>query len=339
MARKKRCILSGFCYHVMLRGNGGQDIYRDREDYVRFCLLLQYAIEKHKLHVLGFCLMGNHFHLIIQTQSDDLASGMHALAFRYAQYFNKKYNRRGYLYQGRYKAVLVQTGTYLRRLVRYLHLNPVRANIVCRPEGYMWSSYRAYIGSDAYTWLNTSIVFDAFGDSPRAPERMIEYTLMNDEESRVELIEIRKSLQSGAYGDHEFLEKWHPKLNWDKIQAQTDLEKANISLEDVIQVVCSQLDVTLDAIRSDKRPKTLLHARMILACLTQELGLGSLPTLGRLISRDPTSLAKLARKAQENGQVQALKKQLLTSLIPFKDKLECSACDEVFLLSNEVPNA
>jgi len=330
MARKKRCIVSGFCYHVMLRGNGGQDIYKDREDYVRFCLLLQYAIEKHKLHILGFCLMGNHFHLIIQPQGTDLASGMHALAFRYAQYFNKKYDRRGYLYQGRYKAILVQTGTYLRRLVRYVHLNPVRANIVHRPEGYMWSSYRAYIGNDAYTWLNTSIVFDAFGGTPCVQERMIEYTLMNDEESRAELLEIRKSLKSGAYGDPEFLEKWHPKLSWNKIQAQSALEKANISLEDVIQAVCLQFNVTLDDIRSDKRSKTLVHARMMLACLMRELGLGSLPTLAHLISRDPTSLAKLARKAQEFDQMQALKKELLISLIPFKDISENRAADEVF---------
>ncbi len=323
----------------MLRGNGGQDIYKDREDYVRFCLLLQYATEKHKLHILGFCLMGNHFHLIIQPQGSDLASGMHALAFRYAQYFNKKYNRRGYLYQGRYKAVLVQTGTYLRRLVRYVHLNPVRASIVQRPEGYMWSSYRAYMGNDVYTWLNTSIVYDAFGNTPSVQERMIEYTLMNDEEYRAELHEIRKSLQSGAYGDAEFLEKWHPKLNWDKIRAQSDLEKANISLEDVIQAVCSQLDVTIDDIRSDKRSITLIHARMILACLTRELGLGSLPTLAHLISRDPTSLAKLAKKAQEDDQAQALKKQIWTSLIPAKDLSESRAADEVFSSAALSPNA
>jgi REP element-mobilizing transposase RayT len=306
MARKKRCIIAGFCYHVMLRGTGGQDIFRDKEDYVRFCLLLQYASEMYDLQVLGFCFMGNHFHLIIQPQHKDLSSGMHALAFRYAQYFNNKYNRQGHLYQGRYKAILVQTGIYLRRLVRYVHLNPVRAGMVYQPEGYIWSSYRAYIGQETYTWLNTGIVFDAFGETSSAQEKLIEYTLMDDENARAEVYEIRKSLQIGAYGDDEFLEKWLPK--------QIVNYKPNVILEHAVATVCSHLQVSLEEIRSDKRKPSLIFARTLLACLIQQFKSGSMVALASYILRDPSSLAKLAKKGEFDPQVQIIKEALLAQL-------------------------
>ena len=92
MSRKRRVILPGYYYHTMIRGNGGKPIFHDGEDRTRFCLLLQYAKEKHDFRVHGFCLMGNHVHLLLQPNSTDLSGGMHALGFRYAQYFNKKYS-------------------------------------------------------------------------------------------------------------------------------------------------------------------------------------------------------------------------------------------------------
>jgi putative transposase len=111
----------------MLRGNGGQDIFIDNAGRARFCLLLQYACEKHQLNTHGFCLMGNHVHLIMQPLTANLTAGMHALAFRYAQYFNRKYGRKGFLYQGRYKAVLVMQSRPLS--VLGVGLNTIQTNM------------------------------------------------------------------------------------------------------------------------------------------------------------------------------------------------------------------
>lgn len=317
MARKRRFIQSGFCYHVMLRGNGGQDIFTDTSDCVRFCLLLQYASEKHQLNIHSFCLMKNHVHFVVQPCTAKLTAGMHALAFRYAQYFNKKYKRRGYLYQGRYKAVLVQSGTYFRRLVRYVHLNPVRAGIIQRPEEYLWSSYRAYIGKDSYAWLNRDLVLDSFGgESESSVQRLSNYTQMNDDEARNEVIEIRKSVHKGAYGDSEFLEKWRPILVGDAVKTGTYLKTPNeVSVESIVEIVCSRLNSTLESICSDKRTEPLVLARMIMANLTQQLRAGSMTALGRHIARDPTSLAKLAKKAEANFQAQAITQELLKLLV------------------------
>jgi len=302
----------------MLRGNGGQDIFRDDADLARFCVLLQYASEKHQLNIHGFCLMENHVHFVIQPCTSDLTAGMHSLAFRYAQYFNKKYKRRGYLYQGRYKAVLVQSDTYLRRLVRYIHLNPVRARIVRRAEEYRWSSHRAYMGSDDYTWLNRTLVLDAFGgESSGGVEKLSQYTEMNIDEARDEAIEIRKSLRMGAYGDDEFLKTWRPILSEEEgVCADFHLCGANeVSLESITETVCCRLDMSIEDIRSDKRTKHLVQARTVMASLILKLGTDPMTALGRYISRDPTSLSKPARKGKRDAQVQNLTDEVLALLL------------------------
>lgn len=316
MARKRRCIQEGFCYHVMLRGNGGQEILKDDCDRAKFCLLLQYACEKHQLSVHGFCFMRNHVHLVIQPHTSNLTDGMHALGFRYAQYFNKKYKRRGYLYQGRYKAVLVQSGTYLRRLIRYIHLNPVRAGIVQQPEDYHWSSHRAYIGRAEYSWLNRMLILDAFSDELNSSmERLSSYVQMNDDDARNEVAEIQKSLRKGVYGDDEFLRKWCPILNEDSGLANFHLNDTyRVSLQSILDAVCSHLNITLEDVCSEKRTKHLIQARMVMANLTKRLGAGTMTELAKQISRDPTSLAKLARKAELDVQVQNFTNILLTSL-------------------------
>ena len=143
MSRRKRVIHQGFPYHVMLRGNYGQPIFFEDSDRIRLCLLIQYAIEKHDILVYGFCLMGNHIHLLVEPTTPGLSAGVQSFASRYAHYFNRKYQRRGHLFQDRYKGAIVQYGVYLRRLIRYIHRTPLRARMVVHPEEYRWSSYRA----------------------------------------------------------------------------------------------------------------------------------------------------------------------------------------------------
>lgn len=320
MARKPRYIQEGFCYHVMLRGNAGQDIFLEDKDRAKFCLLLQYVGEKHQLNVHGFCLMRNHVHLIIQPLTSNLADGMHALSFRYAQYFNKKYKRCGYLYQGRYKAVLVQSGMYLQRLIRYIHLNPVRAKIVEKSEDYYWSSHRAYIEEAEYSWLNRNLILDSFknesNDFNDSVERLFLYVQMNNDQARDEVSEIRKSFRRGAYGDRGFLEKWCPTLNEGKSVGSFHSDSTGkINLQSIFEAVCCRLNVTMEAVRSEKRAKQLVQARMLMASLTQKVGVGTMNDLGKQISRDPTSLAKLARKGLSDVRMQELTDELLKTLV------------------------
>ena len=164
MPRKKRIWQRHKCHHVMLRGIEGMSVFLDDADRRRFCLLLQEAAEQHGHRVHAFCLMTNHIHLILEPiTANALKDCVHAFAFRYAQYFNKRYKRKGYLYQGRFCSTLVQDGNYLRRLIRYIHLNPVEAGLVKKPEEYRWCSHNAYFGHAAYTWLEIDCVLTRFG--------------------------------------------------------------------------------------------------------------------------------------------------------------------------------
>ena len=164
MARKPRVHYPGALYHVILRGNGGQTIFFDDKDRTRFYFLVQEGIERfgHRIH--AFCLMTNHVHLAIQVGRSRFLESCRILAFRYTRWVNWRQSRSGHLFQGRYKAVLVDADAYLQELTRYIHLNPVRAGMVKEPEDYLWSGHRAYLGLETIPWLTTEWVLGQFSE-------------------------------------------------------------------------------------------------------------------------------------------------------------------------------
>jgi REP element-mobilizing transposase RayT len=146
MARKARAEVEGGLYHVISRGNNRRQIFDSPADYEKFLSLL--AVQKTKLpfFLYAYCLMSNHVHLLIERQADSIGRIMHRLLTGYSQYYNRRYRRVGHLLQGRHKAILCQSDRYLSELVRYIHLNPVRARMVTKPEDYFHSGHRAYLG-------------------------------------------------------------------------------------------------------------------------------------------------------------------------------------------------
>ena len=124
MARRARIHYPGAIYHVMLRGNGGQDIFFDDSDRVRFYELLEEGVERFHVRIPAFCLMGNHAHLVVQVAEIPLSRLIRNVSFRYTRYRNAKERRTGHLFQGRYKAIVFDEESYLEELVRYIHLNP-----------------------------------------------------------------------------------------------------------------------------------------------------------------------------------------------------------------------
>ena len=145
MARPLRIAYEGAFYHVTARGNERKNIFLSRRDYEKFLSYLTEAINKYGILLHAFVLMANHYHLILETPNANLSSFMHSLNSAYTTYFNIKREQSGHLFQGRYKAILVDADNYLLELSRYIHLNPVRAGIVGRPEDYPYSSFRVYI--------------------------------------------------------------------------------------------------------------------------------------------------------------------------------------------------
>ena len=164
MARPLRVEYPGAFYHVINRGNHREKLFKSTRDYEKFVQYLEKAAERFALIVHTYCLMGNHYHLLVETPEPNLSMTMQWLNVSYATYFNRKQDRSGHLFQGRFKAILIEADAYLNHLSRYIHLNPVRAGIVETPGQYRWSSYPAFVGEQRPPkFLNTDRLLSIFG--------------------------------------------------------------------------------------------------------------------------------------------------------------------------------
>jgi len=148
MARPLRIEFPGALYHITSRGNAREVIFSDDNDKNSFLNRLCLVVKRFNWLCHSYCLMGNHYHLLIETPEGNLSEGMRLLNGSYTQLFNRKHDRVGHLFQGRYKAIIVDKDNYLLSLSRYIVLNPVRAGLVKNPQDWKWSSYRATIGED-----------------------------------------------------------------------------------------------------------------------------------------------------------------------------------------------
>jgi len=173
MARPLRIQYPGAVYHVTSRGNAGQPIFKDDRDREEFLVTLRRVTDRYRWRCHGYCLMRNHYHLVIETPEGNLVLGMRQLNGVYTQTFNRRHSRMGHLLQGRYQAILVQKESHLLEVCRYVVLNPVRAGVVKRADQWQWSSYGGTAGIKApHPCLTTEWVLGQFGQTrSRAAER------------------------------------------------------------------------------------------------------------------------------------------------------------------------
>lgn len=163
MGRPLRIEYPGAFYHVTSRGNEQKEIFKSDKDREKFISYLESASVRYEAVIHAYCLMNNHYHLLLETPSGNLSEIMRHINGAYTNYFNAKRKRAGHLFQGRYKAILVEADEYAKELSRYIHLNPVRAGITERPEEYVSSSYNSYIGKGKKpAWLKTEFVLGYF---------------------------------------------------------------------------------------------------------------------------------------------------------------------------------
>jgi REP element-mobilizing transposase RayT len=169
MSRPLRIQFPGALYHVTSRGDGREAIYRDDRDRIAFLAVLAHTCERFNWVCHGYCLMTNHYHLLVETPDANLTLGMRQLNGMYTQRFNRRHARVGHVFQGRYHAVLVQKESHLLEVARYIVLNPVRAGLVRSPRSWRWSSYGATAGlADTPAWLCTGWLLKSFGGEPVA---------------------------------------------------------------------------------------------------------------------------------------------------------------------------
>lgn len=172
MARPLRIQFPGAVYHITSRGNEKKDVFRDDRDRIFFLQTLAKCCNRFNWFCHAYCLMDNHYHLIVETVDDTLSRGMRHLNGVYTQKFNWNHNRVGHLFQGRYKAILIEKESHLLEACRYVVLNPVRAKLVADPEQWRWSSYRGTSGlSSPADCLTIDWVLQQFGEMQRAASK------------------------------------------------------------------------------------------------------------------------------------------------------------------------
>lgn len=165
MARPLRVQFPGAIYHIISRGIDGRNILDTDKDKQYLLKLFLHAKKFYKLEIYLYCLLNNHYHFSMETPLGNVSKVLHWINTTYTSWYNKVYERKGHLFQGRYKSILVDKDEYLLELSKYIHLNPVKAGIVNRPEDYKWSSYRMYVGLETNTFLNTDFILNQFGHS------------------------------------------------------------------------------------------------------------------------------------------------------------------------------
>lgn len=175
MSRNRRHWYPGAIYHITCRGNRRQEIYRDDQDRRVYLGRLLKAKTDHNCSILSYCLMGNHVHLQVETADVAIWKMMKQLNMSYSIYFNRKHDCVGHLFQGRYRSKLIEQDAHNLGVSRYIHLNPVEAHIVQRPEDYKWSSYQSYLG--------------LFSDPVVSPEKVLAYFPWQSRESYRQFVE------------------------------------------------------------------------------------------------------------------------------------------------------
>jgi REP element-mobilizing transposase RayT len=238
----------------MNRGRRREDIYQDEEDYSLFLNVLQDTANMWNLNVSAYCLMSNHYHLLVQTPEGNLSRCMRHLNGVYTQRYNRRHGTDGQLFRGRYKAVLVEEDSHLLELLRYIHRNPVEACIVSELDAYRWCSHRGYLTHErTWQWLHRDPLLNVFSSTTEKAFRDYLSFVNQQDSEEVQQFFSRKNLPS-IFGSEGFIEKIKDRCEYllkDKEIAGRDL--LSVDATAVIKAVCKVCQITEMELTASRR--------------------------------------------------------------------------------------
>ena len=298
MARPPRIEFPGAFYHIIVRGNQKQDIFIDKQDRTEYLERLKHYKEKCGFVLYAYVLMTNHVHLLIETPKIPISKIMQLINFTYTRHFNKKHGKVGHLFQGRYKSFICDRNEYLLGLVRYIHLNPVRAGLASRPEAYPWSSHRHYLTEDKGITDPESVLrlfSEMVSDARKLYENFVSEAIGAGKDES-----FYNAAGQQVIGDDSFLERVEGKI--DKLDKP--LKKA--SLQQVIKAVEEVTGITWDEIISRSRKEEIIFARGLLVGVWRETG-HRITDLQVKLKRDLSVLSRLSRITENQKNRDAMK--------------------------------
>jgi len=254
MSRPLRIQYPDAWYHVMNRGRRGEEIFTGKNDYTAFIELLKELGEDYNVKIAAYCLMTNHYHLLVQTPDANISRSMRHLNGVYTQRFNRTHLCDGQLFRGRYKSIIVDGDSYLLELLRYIHRNPLEAGIVDKLNTYSWSSHKGYLtAAKKWDWLHKNFILSLF--SKRKAESIRRYQQFVSQETPEEINQIldRKKLPA-AIGSNLFVDKIKEMFFSNK--THEEVPESRFLAPDVnriVEEVCKYYKVTGDDILVSKR--------------------------------------------------------------------------------------
>jgi len=325
MPRGPRLDAPGVLHHVMARGIMRQPIFRtdaDRDDFVQ---RLARLAEAQSVSVYAWALLPNHFHVLLRTGQQPLARSMRSLLTGYAGAFNRRHHRSGHLFQNRYKSIVCEEEVYLLELVRYLHLNPLRAGIVSDLEGlacYAYSGHGALVGTYRYAWQDTAAVLGQFGTTRgRARREYLRFVEAGmNQGQRVELQgggllrsaggweavqELRRGREQYAgdervLGSSAFVERLRQDLSASAVP-EGRARRRSFSEEGLIKHVCQAVGVAVGALQGGSRRAAVSRARAGIAYLWVEWLGHSGVTIARAMGMHPVTIYEAARRGRHEA--------------------------------------
>lgn len=324
MARPLRVEYPGAVYHVINRGNAGENIFRSNRDREKFLEYIEKAAERFLLNIHAYCLMNNHFHILLETQRSNLSRALHWFSVSYAGYYNRRYHRIGHLFHGRFKSILVDADEYLKQLSRYIHLNPVRAGLVNQPIDYPWSSYPIYAGKITTSkWVETEWLLSQFGRTRKIAIKNYKNFVENVDAKSLKnpAEDIVGGFILGSLGFVNWVkDNFLSQRSEDKEIPQLRQLKPKISKETVIEYVCREFGCDLDIILRKGQKRNLARDTSIYLAreLTSESGISLGEYFGNISNAAITNRVKyLSQKCEKDKQlmrkIQNLKQKIMNN--------------------------
>lgn len=293
MPRRPRLHLPGGIYHVILRGNGRQPVFFDDEDRDNWERILQDALKRHSHRLHAYCWMTNHMHMAIQVNAEPLAGFMRLLASRYGRFLNRKNQRQGHLFERRYGAILVQKDEYLKELLRYIHLNPVRAHMVAKPEDYRWSSHNAYLRLASPEWLTVDYVAAMFGEKERTARRAYaDFMARSTPDDTLRLLRNGAPEDDRVLGDDDWIQR---------VIKNNQSETRGESLNEIIRDACKRHAVTEAELASHSRSRRLSAIRAEIALTATERECATVTEVAKRFGRAHSGLSRAMNRLRDKA--------------------------------------